>query len=141
MATKEKLLQLITEYYENETARKMYTDISGRLKAEIIQALHMEGADAFPHPDFEVKLTSGRNTPNMELIRPLLESPIGDELIDSGAFIPAHTETKEIPDSVDYTQLNSFKKYGTRYAEVIEKSKIRAPGLSVKPKKTKKNGA
>ena len=135
------LKDLITEYYEDETARKMYAESAGRLRAEIIQALHRDGANAFPHPDFEVKLTSGKITPNIDLIRPLLESPLADELIDKGAFIPAHTETRKIPDSVDYTKLNYFKQYGTRYAEIIEQSKIRVPGLSVKPKKkTSRNG-
>ena len=129
------LNEKIVEYYENYEASKLYRESANRLKAEIIQEMQMKGSSRHSHPDFEVKLTSGTITPNMDYILPLLESPIADELIDSGAYIPAHTETKEVPATVKYSKLNTFKQNGTEYADAIEKSKMRVPGLSVKPKK------
>ena len=138
MPEERSLKDLITEYYEEETARKMYAESAGRLKAEIIQALHRDGATKFFHPDFEVKLIPGKITPDMNEILPLLESPLADKLIDSGAIIPAHTETKEVPTSVNYQQLNPFRDNGTIYAKAIKKSKIRNdPRLSVTPKKSR----
>ena len=129
------LNEKIVEYYQNYEASKLYRESANRLKAEIIQEMQMQGSSRHSHPDFEVKLTSGTITPNMDYILPLLESPIADDLIDSGAYIPAHTETKEVPATVKYSKLNTFKKNGTEYADAIEKSKMRVPGLSVKPKK------
>ena len=129
------LNEKIVEYYENYEASKLYRESANRLKAEIIQEMQMQGSSRHSHPDFEVKLTSGTITPNMDYILPLLESPIADDLIDSGAYIPAHTETKEVPATVKYSKLNTFKQNGTEYADAIEKSKMRVPGLSVKPKK------
>ena len=129
------LNEKIVEYYQNYEASKLYRETANRLKAEIIQEMQMKGSSRHSHPDFEVKLTSGTITPNMDYILPLLESPIADELIDSGAYIPAHTETKEVPATVKYDKLNRFKQNGTEYADAIEKSKMRVPGLSVKPKK------
>ena len=129
------LNEKIVEYYQNYEASKLYRETANRLKAEIIQEMQMKGSSRHSHPDFEVKLTSGTITPNMDYILPLLESPIADELIDSGAYIPAHTETKEVPATVKYSKLNTFKQNGTEYADAIEKSKMRVPGLSVKPKK------
>jgi len=129
------LNEKIVEYYENYEASKLYRETANRLKAEIIQEMQMKGSSRHSHPDFEVKLTSGTITPNMDYILPLLESPIADELIDSGAYIPAHTETKEVPATVKYDKLNRFKQNGEDYADAIEKSKMRVFGLSVKPKK------
>ena len=129
------LNEKIVEYYQNYEASKLYREAANRLKAEIIQEMQMQGSSRHSHPDFEVKLTPGTITPNMDYILPLLESPIADELIDSGAYIPAHTETKEVPATVSYSKLNTFKQNGTEYADAIEKSKMRVPGLSVKPKK------
>ena len=129
------LNEKIVEYYENYEASKLYRESANRLKAEIIQEMQIQGSSRHSHPDFEVKLTSGTITPNMDHILPLLESPIADDLIDSGAYIPAHTETKEVPATVKYSKLNTFKQNGTEYADAIEKSKMRVPGLSVKPKK------
>ena len=85
----------IVEYYQDYEASKLYRESANRLKAEIIQEMQMQGSSRHSHPDFEVKLTSGTITPNMDHILPLLESDIADDLIDSGAYIPAHTETKE----------------------------------------------
>ena len=129
------LNEKIVEYYQNYEASKLYRESANRLKAEIIQEMQMQGSSRHSHPDFEVKLTSGTITPNMDYILPLLESDIADDLIDSGAYIPAHTETKEVPATVKYSKLNTFKQNGTEYADAIEKSKMRVPGLSVKPKK------
>ena len=129
------LNEKIVEYYQNYEASKLYRETANRLKAEIIQEMQMKGSSRHSHPDFEVKLTSGTITPNMDYILPLLESDIADDLIDSGAYIPAHTETKEVPATVKYDKLNRFKQNGTEYADAIEKSKMRVPGLSVKPKK------
>ena len=129
------LNEKIVEYYQNYEASKLYRESANRLKAEIIQEMQMQGSSRHSHPDFEVKLTSGTITPNMDYILPLLESPIADDLIDSGAYIPAHTETKEVPATVKYSKLNTFKQNHADYADAIEKSKMRVPGLSVKPKK------
>ena len=129
------LNEKIVEYYQNYEASKLYRESANRLKAEIIQEMQMQGSSRHSHPDFEVKLTSGTITPNMDYILPLLESDIADDLIDSGAYIPAHTETKEVPATAKYSKLNTFKQNGTEYADAIEKSKMRVPGLSVKPKK------
>ena len=129
------LNEKIVEYYQNYEASKLYRESANRLKAEIIQEMQMQGSSRHSHPDFEVKLTPGTITPNMDHILPLLESDIADDLIDSGAYIPAHTETKEVPATVNYSKLNPFKQNGTEYADAIEKSKMRVPGLSVKPKK------
>jgi len=129
------LNEKIVEYYENYEASKLYRESANRLKAEIIQEMQMQGSSRHSHPDFEVKLTSGTITPNMDHILPLLESDIADDLIDSGAYIPAHTETKEVPATVNYSKLNPFKQNHEDYADAIEKSKMRVPGLSVKPKK------
>mgnify|MGYP003152146027 CR=1 FL=1 len=120
------------------SVRQTVDDEIFRLKAELIQEMHHDGATEILDPDFEVKLTSSKITPDDRILRPLLESKIGDKLIKSGAYTPAHTKTIEVPEKWFYPKLNSFKKFGSDIADTIEESKIRTPGISIKPKKKKR---
>ena len=106
-----------------------------RLDYEILREMDDMGAMKLPHPDFEVTQKVIKTTFDVEGGKSLLEiEQIADELVDSGAYIPEHEETRIIPAKFNMTRLKKIAKYGGKASDIIEENTNRIYGLEVKKK-------
>jgi len=70
------------------------------------------------------------------MLQSLLEHPlIADKVIDTGAYIPAHTKEIEVSEKWNLTKLNALVKFGgDKVGETIEKATTRRYKISFKDK-------
>ena len=124
----------ISDYWDHYRAYKLHRDEAMRLKDLILDEMESNGQKATPHDDLDVRLKLGKPRAIDDMLRPLLETKYGKELIDSGAYTPPEpTMTKA---KWNFAKLNSFKDYGKDIRGIIEQGTIRErPTLEIKEKK------
>ncbi|KKN78130.1 hypothetical protein LCGC14_0353570 [marine sediment metagenome] len=96
-----------------------------------------DDATMIPHPTYtvELKKTLAYDPSKLNALRELVDPA---ELESSGAFIPAHQDTVDVPDKWNMTKVKPFSKYGGDVKATIEDSAyVSATRLSIKKKPMK----
>ena len=130
------LIELLKEIKSNKEAVAFYRDEANRLEYEAIKELQEMGIKKADLGDSEATLVSSKADVNPDILRELLEHPlIGDKIIDTGAYIPAHPKEIEVPEKWNLTKLNALKQFGgDKVGETIEKATTRRYKISFKDK-------
>jgi len=120
----------------NRQVAKSLMDEANKLEWEVIPELQEMGIKKADLGDSEATLVSSKADVNPDILQPLLEDElIGDKLIPSGAYIPAHTKEIEVPEKWNLTKLNALKQFGgDKVGETIEKATTRRYKISFKDK-------
>ena len=130
------LIELLKEIKSNKEAAAFYRDEANRLEYEAIKELQEMGIKKADLGDSEATLVSAKIDVNPDMLRSLLEDElIGDKVIDTGAYIPAHTKEIEVSEKWNLTKLNALVKFGgDKVGETIEKATTRRYKISFKNK-------
>ena len=130
------LIELLKEIKSNKEAAAFYRDEANRLEYEAIKELQEMGIKKADLGDSEATLVSSKADVNPDILQPLLEDElIGDKLIPSGAYTPAHTKEIDVPEKWNLTNLKGMIKYGgDKVEEIIEKATTRRQTIKFKDK-------
>ena len=120
----------------NRQVAKSLMDEANKLEWEVIPELQEMGIKKADLGDSEATLVSSKADVNPDILQPLLEDElVGDKLIPSGAYIPAHTKEIEVSEKWNLTKLNALVKFGgDKVEETIEKATTRRYKISFKDK-------
>ena len=120
----------------NRQVAKSLMDEANKLEWEVIPELQEMGIKKTDLGDSEATLVSAKIEVNPDMLRSLLEHPlIADKVIDTGAYIPAHTKEIEVSEKWNLTKLNALVKFGgDKVEETIEKATTRRYKISFKDK-------
>ena len=120
----------------NRQVAKSLMDEANKLEWEVIPELQEMGIKKADLGDSEATLVSSKADVNPDILQPLLEDElVGDKLIPSGAYIPAHTKEIEVSEKWNLTKLNALKQFGgDKVGETIEKATTRRYKISFKDK-------
>ena len=130
------LIELLKEIKSNKEAAAFYRDEANRLEYEAIKELQEMGIKKADLGDSEATLVSSKADVNPDILQPLLEDElIGDKLIPSGAYTPAHIKEVNVPAKWNLTNLKGMIKYGgDKVEEIIEKATTRRQTIKFKDK-------
>ena len=130
------LIELLKEIKSNKEAAAFYRDVANRLEYEAIKELQEMGIKKADLGDSEATLVSSKADVNPDILQPLLEDElIGDKLIPSGAYTPAHIKEIDVPAKWNLTNLKGMIKYGgDKVEEIIEKATTRRQTIKFKDK-------
>ena len=120
----------------NRQVAKSLMDEANKLEWEVIPELQEMGIKKADLGDSEATLVSAKIDVDPDILRELLEHPlIGDKIIDTGAYIPAHPKEIEVPEKWNLTKLNALKQFGgDKVGETIEKATTRRYKITFKDK-------
>ena len=120
----------------NRQVAKSLMDEANKLEWEVIPELQEMGIKKADLGDSEATLVSSKADVNPDILQPLLEDElIGDKLIPSGAYTPAHTKQVDVPAKWNLTNLKGMIKYGgDKVEEIIEKATTRRQTIKFKDK-------
>ena len=130
------LIELLKEIKSNKEAAAFYRDEANRLEYEAIKELQEMGIKKADLGDSEATLVSSKADVNPDILQPLLEDElVGDKLIPSGAYTPAHIKEVNVPAKWNLTNLKGMIKYGgDKVEEIIEKATTRRQTIKFKDK-------
>ena len=130
------LIELLKEIKSNKEAAAFYRDEANRLEYEAIKELQEMGIKKADLGDSEATLVPSKADVNPDMLQPLLEDElIGDKLIPSGAYTPAHIKEVNVPAKWNLTNLKGMIKYGgDKVEEIIEKATTRRQTIKFKDK-------
>ena len=130
------LIELLKEIKSNKEAAAFYRDEANRLEYEAIKELQEMGIKKADLGDSEATLVSSKADVNPDILQPLLEDElIGDKLIPSGGYTPAHIKEVNVPANWNLTNLKGMIKYGgDKVEEIIEKATTRRQTIKFKDK-------
>ena len=111
-------------------------DEANKLEWEVIPELQEMGIKKADLGDSEATLVSSKADVNPDILQPLLEDElVGDKLIPSGAYTPAHIKEVNVPAKWNLTNLKGMIKYGgDKVEEIIEKATTRRQTIKFKDK-------
>ena len=120
----------------NRQVAKSLMDEANKLEWEAVQELQEMGIKKADLGNSEATLVSAKIDINSDMLRSLLEDElIGDKVIDTGAYIPAHPKEIEVPEKWNLTKLNALKQFGgDKVGETIEKATTRRYKITFKDK-------
>ena len=120
----------------NRQVAKSLMDEANKLEWEVIPELQEMGIKKADLGDSEATLVSSKADVNPDILQPLLEDElVGDKLIPSGAYTPAHTKQVDVPAKWNLTNLKGMIKYGgDKVEEIIEKATTRRQTIKFKDK-------
>ena len=130
------LIELLKEIKSNKEAAAFYRDEANRLEYEAIKELQEMGIKKADLGDSEATLVSSKADVNPDILQPLLEDElVGDKLIPSGAYTPAHIKEVNVPAKWNLTNLKGMIKYGgDKVEEIKEKATTRRQTIKFKDK-------
>ena len=120
----------------NRQVAKSLMDEANKLEWEVIPELQEMGIKKADLGDSEATLVSSKADVNPDILQPLLEDElVGDKLIPSGAYTPAHIKEVNVPAKWNLTNLKGMIKYGgDKVEEIIEKATTRRQTIKFKDK-------
>ena len=129
---------LVDEYVALGDAIKTTRDRMDQIEHQLVQQMQDDGATKLAHPTQNVSLGTGRATWDHGILAGIREYVEQIALEEVGAFVPAHTETVDVPEKWNITKLKVFKAYGRDIKALIDRARIEGPPrLSIKPKDKK----
>ena len=120
----------------NRQVAKSLMDEANKLEWEVIPELQEMGIKKADLGDSEATLVSSKADVNPDILQPLLEDElVGDKLIPSGAYTPAHIKEVNVPAKWNLTNLKGMIKYGgDKVEEIKEKATTRRQTIKFKDK-------
>lgn len=109
---------LINDYAQLVIVITELTERKAKIEMELTRQMETDGATMLPHSSYKVELkeTLAYDPSKLAALRELIDPA---ELETSGAYIPAHPETKDIPEAWNMTKVKPFAKYGDNVRNVI----------------------
>ena len=129
------MARLVEDWADYTKTIASMREMLAMIEMEITKRMRADGATAVAHDDFTVELAGTPKYDESKLYAVLEYIPRAD-LIEAGAYTPAHEETVQVPEKFNATKLKPFGKFGADIREVIEDARwISNPRLKIKPKK------
>lgn len=128
---------LINKHIQLERIITTLQERKGRLEVELQTYMESEQATVILHPTHKVELkqTLAYDPSKLAALRELVDPA---ELEKSGAFIPAHQDTIDVPDKWNMTKVKPLGKYGGDVKATIEGAAyVSGVKLSIKAKPLK----
>ena len=109
---------LIRDYAQIEIVIADLEKRKAEIEMDLCQQMETDGATMLSHPSYKVELkeTLAYDFSKLAALRELIDPA---ELETSGAYTPAHQETKDIPEAWNMTKVKPFAKYGDNVRDVI----------------------
>lgn len=124
----------ITKYVQYDRVIAIFQERKGRIEVDLQTYMESQEATVILHPTHKVELKESTDYDRSKLT-PLLELIDLTELEESGAFIPAHQDTVDVPENWNMTKVKPFTKRGGEIKATIEGSAyVSGTKLSIKAK-------
>lgn len=128
---------LVNKYMQLDRIIEQLQKRQNEIQMTLYDQMVRDDATMIPHPTYtvELKKTLAYDPSKLAALRELVDPA---ELESSGAFIPAHQDTINVPDKWNMTKVKPFSKYGGEVKATIEGAAyVSATRLSIKGKPVK----
>tara|TARA_R100000458_G_C8179119_1_gene176791 strand:+ start:127 stop:537 length:411 start_codon:yes stop_codon:yes gene_type:complete len=125
----------LTRYLNLKTVKEDIDSQLQLLEYRAIKWMESNNAAKIFGDDANLKKVVSRTSYDINKLLPLLETKHGDYLVDIGAIIPGHEETRQVPPKAYGPRLNKAKReMGGKAAETIEEATQRTYKIEIEEK-------
>ena len=117
------LQALVDEVAKAEVAKREATEIYERAAWELTRLMQSEGATEAVSDTFKATLTA-TNSYDQGKLHGVLELVPEADLVEAGAYVPEHEETRTVQARWNATKLKPFAKRGAAIQEAIDAAKM-----------------
>ncbi len=128
---------LVNKYMQLDRIIEQLQKRQNEIQMALYDQMVRDNATMIPHPTYtvELKQTLAYDPSKLAALHELVDPA---ELESSGAFIPAHQDTVDVPEKWNMTKVKPFTKYGGEVKATIEGSAyVSGRKLSIKGKPVK----